>query len=89
MQQKADVIDVQVAEARALAQLQTEINQKFVGAPKDLKVWGRLVDEVKTRAAEIGFVVDIHPKVSPKGNWIPVCDIIGRSDTHLEKILQA
>lgn len=82
------IIDVQVEEARLLAQLQRDINAKFLGAPKDLKIWGRLVDEIKTRAAEIGFVVDVYPKSTEQGAWIPVCDIIGRTDKRLEQFLQ-
>lgn len=82
------LIDIQVDEARALAQLQIEINRKFMGAPKDLKIWGQLVDEIKTRAAEIGFIVEIHPDLNGGGNWIPVCDIVGRVDKRLERFLQ-
>ena len=88
MNSETKIIDVQVDEARALAQLESEINKKFVGAPKDLKVWFRLVDELKAKAAEIGFIVEITPHISPKGNWIPVCDIVGRTDRHLDAILQ-
>lgn len=88
MQEPDKVIDVQVDEARRLAKLQTEINKKFLGAPKDLKIWGQLVDEVKTRAAEIGFIVQIYPQTSPNGNWIPICEIVGRTDKHLASILE-
>lgn len=84
----ANVIDVQVDEARKLAALEAELNRKFVGMPKDLKVWARLRDELTTRAAELGFVIHLDMKVVGE-NWIPVCNIIGRTDAHLQEILNA
>lgn len=81
-----NVIDVQVDEARKLAALEMELNRKFVGMPKDLKVWSRLRDEITTRAAELGFVISLD-MVESGGNWLPVCNIIGRTDTRLQAIL--
>lgn len=81
------VIDVQVDEARKLAALQMDVNRRFVGAPKDISIWSRLCDEVRARAAEIGFVVKMGMSVDANGNWIPTCDIVGRTDRRLEEIL--
>lgn len=83
----AKVIDVQVDEARRLAALQMDVNRRFAGAPKDISIWSMLCDEVRTRAAEIGFVVEMHVEVDANGNWIPMCDIVGRTDKRLEEVL--
>lgn len=88
-QKKADVIDVQVEEAKKLAALQIEINRRYAGADKDLKVWMNLRDELIARCAEIGFVVDVSLKSDMNGNWYPECSIVGRVDTHLQEILNA
>lgn len=88
-QKKADVIDVQVEEAKKLAALQIEINRRYAGADKDLKVWMNLRDELIARCAEIGFVVDVSLKNDMNGNWYPECSIVGRVDTHLQEILNA
>lgn len=81
-----NVIDVQVEEARALAKLEMELNRKFVGMPKDLRVWSRLRDELTTRAAELGFEIVLDMDVSGE-NWIPICNIVGRTDKRLQRIL--
>ena len=83
----AKVIDVQVDEARRLAALQMDVNRRFAGAPKDIMIWSRLCDEVRTRAAEIGFVVEMGMSTDANGNWIPTCDIVGRTDKRLEEVL--
>lgn len=88
-QKKVDVIDVQVEEAKKLAALQIEINRRYAGADKDLKVWMNLRDELIARCAEIGFVVDVSLKNDMNGNWYPECSIVGRVDTHLQEILNA
>lgn len=80
------VIDVTLDEAGRLAKLQTLVNRKFVGAEKTLDNWAQLKDELTTRAAELGFVVDIN-LVERGGNWYPTCDIVGRTDTVLQRIL--
>ena len=85
---ESNVIDVQVDEARALAALEMELNRKFVGMPKDIKVWSRLRDELTTRAAELGFKIVLDMKVVGD-NWIPVCNIVGRTDSRLQAILNA
>lgn len=82
------IIDVQVDEARRLAELQVLINEKFAYSPKDIGIWARLRDEVTARAAEIGFIVNLIPEDDGMGNWIPVCEIIGRTDSRLDRILQ-
>lgn len=85
---ETNVIDVQVDEARALAALEMELNRKFVGMPKDLKVWAQLRDELTTKAAELGFKIFLDMKIVGD-NWIPVCNIIGRTDARLQAILNA
>lgn len=85
---ETNVIDVQVDEARKLAALEAELNRKFVGMPKDLKVWAQLRDELTTKAAELGFKIYLDMRVVGD-NWIPVCNIIGRTDEHLQAILNA
>lgn len=84
---EAQVIDVQVDEARRLAMLQMEINRKFEGKDKDFGLWMQLKDELRVKAAELGFVVDIELKTDDAGNWFPICNIVGRSDPHLAEIL--
>lgn len=81
------LIDVQVDEARALAALQIAINRKYQGKDKDLKIWAAMRDEIVARAAEIGFVVNVGMETTPSGDWVPVCDIVGRTDKRLERIL--
>ena len=81
-----NVIDVQVDEAKALAALEIEINRKFVGMPKDIRIWEQLRDELTAKAAELGFVIYLDLRVVGD-NWIPVCSIIGRTDTTLQKYL--
>lgn len=81
------VIDVQVDEAKRLAILQKEINAKFAGSPKDILVWAKLRDELTYRAAELGFRVELSLDSDVNGNWIPICNIIGRTDKRLERIL--
>lgn len=83
-----NVIDVQVDEARALAKLQYEINSRFEGMPKDIGIFANLRDELTARAAELGFVVYVELKTIGD-NWYPICNIIGRTDTHLQEILNA
>lgn len=85
--QDSRLIDVQVHEARALAALQIDVNRKYAGRCKDLKTWSALKDELVTRAAEIGFVLEVGLETTPDGNWVPVCDIVGRTDKRLERIL--
>ena len=85
--QESKLIDVQVHEARALAALQIDVNRRYAGRCKDLKTWSALKDELVTRAAEIGFVLEVGLETTPDGNWVPVCDIVGRTDKRLERIL--
>lgn len=81
------VIDVQVDEARRLAILQREVSEKFAGSPKDVLVWARLRDELTYRAAELGFKVELSLETDAGGNWLPICNIVGRTDEKLERIL--
>lgn len=81
------VIDVQVDEAKRLAILQREISEKFAGSPKDILVWARMRDELTYRAAELGFNVELSLETDSEGNWLPICNIVGRTDKKLERIL--
>lgn len=82
------IIDVSPEEGRKLAEVQHRVTSRYMGKPKDLKIWGRMCDELKTGINEAGFLCSINTEVTPDGNWIPVVEINGRTDKHLEQIIQ-
>lgn len=77
------LLDVTVEEARKLARIQADVSRRYAGSPKDLRVWSRLSDELRTRCNEAGFEVDIRLQ-GVGSNWMPVVDIVGRTDKALE-----
>lgn len=78
------LLDVTVDEARVLGKIQADVTRRYSGSPKDLRVWSQLSDELKTRCNEAGFEVDIHLQ-GVGDNWMPVVDIVGRTDKSLER----
>lgn len=80
------LMDVTIDEARELSRIAYVVSQRYEHSPKDIKVWGRMVDELKTMCAEAGFRIEVVP-LSENGNWIPQVDIVGRIDKHLQKIV--
>lgn len=75
-----EIIDVQVDEARRLAQIQHEVNMRYVGKPADLRYILAMRDELRTKCAEAGFTVEFDTDGQP-------C-ITGRVDKRLERTLK-
>ena len=76
---RMEIIDVQVDEARKLAAIQHSVNARYVGKPADLRYIMAMRDEIRTRCAEAGFVVEFDSDGQP-------C-IVGRTDKRLERTL--
>lgn len=75
-----DLMDVTDDELRKLGEVQALVSSRYIGKPKDIKVFAALKDELEERCREIGFEVRVVPEASPQGNWVPVCNIIGRTE---------
>lgn len=76
----ADPIELTSEEIGRLAKVQEDINSRYIGKPKDIKVLAQLCDELKERCHDVGIVVDVHPELTPANNWVPVCTVVGRVD---------
>lgn len=76
------LLDVTVEEAKRLSAIQMYINRRYAGGEKLLTNWSALCSEMKGLIEEAGFVAEITMR-EMNGNWIPQCDIVGRTDKAL------
>lgn len=77
------MIDVSVAEAKRLAAIQLIINKRYEGKPKDVGVMMALKADLIEMIHDAGFECVVNIKVNEAGYWMPIVDIVGRTDkTH-------
>lgn len=82
----ADLIDLSVDEVKAVTALQNKIQSQYMWRTNNLKTAFDLRDRLRDGMAQLGFEVDITPPTGT-GNYIPVCTIKGRTDKHLQAIM--
>lgn len=77
----AELVELTNAELEKLGYIQYQVNARYMGKPKDLKILQRLCDEMKERCYDAGFIVEMMPTVDKMGNWVPQCSVVGRVDS--------
>lgn len=83
----SDYMDVQVDEARAIAALQIRLNRKYQGKPKDIAIWAEMKKDLIDGMAEIGFNVEVYPDPNRTDIWVPICEVVSRTDKTLQKYI--
>ena len=71
----------------AIRDLTRKLQSQYCMKPKDLKIIGDYKRAIIEGMNKIGFKVEVLIDEDLSGNWIPVCDIIGRTDTVLQEAL--
>ena len=78
------ILDVTQDELERLGDICHIVTSRYVGRPKDIRIFAELKDELETRCHDAGFVVEVRPKsvMLPDGTsvWQPDCAIVGRVD---------
>jgi len=79
-----DMLDVTEDELRKLGDICHIVTSRYVGKPKDIKIFSELKREMEERCHDIGFIVKVVPQTVnlPDGTsvWQPECTICGRVD---------
>lgn len=78
------LLDVTQDDLRKLGDICHIVTSKYVGKPKDIKIFAELKHELETRCYDAGFVVEVSPRsvMLPNGVsvWQPDCAIVGKVD---------
>ena len=78
------MLDVTQADLDKLADICHIVTSRYVGKPKDIRIFADLKNELETRCHDAGFIVEVRPKpiTLPDGTsvWQPDCAIVGRVD---------
>lgn len=78
------LLDVTDDDLKKLGDICYLVSSKYLGKPKDIKVFAELKHELETRCHDAGFIVEVMPKtvVLKDGTsvWQPDCAIVGRVD---------
>lgn len=74
----SEIIDLTNEELEKLGYIQYQINKKYMGKPKDLKILSELCREMEERCLDVGIIVEMAPSSDRFGNWTPVCNVVGR-----------
>ena len=73
-----DIIELTSRELEVIGSIQYLVTQKYIGKPKDIRVMKSLMDELKSRCLDAGFIVETGFESDGRGNLLPVCSIVGR-----------
>lgn len=82
------MIGIDAEEAKRIQAVAAYINRRYAYAPKDLKMWGAMVDDIKGKMFEAGFVAEVHRDYQGD-NWVPVVDIVARADVSAQKVVDS
>lgn len=78
------LLDVTEGELRKLGDICHLVSSKYVGKPKDIRIFAELKREMEERCYDAGFIVKVMPKSMslPDGTsvWQPDCQVVGKVD---------
>ena len=78
------LLDVDSEDLKKLGDICHIVSSKYVGKPKDIKIFAELKHEMEERCYDAGFIVKVMPKsvMLPNGVsvWQPDCQVLGKVD---------